>query len=167
MKFTDLTFKVNFFVCICAVVQKHLEVAEGEPTDTFDRPARAYATDSYAGAGKFQDDNKGMSGAFAGAGLLHARGEWRGFDAEANGPNASAGYQVGEEGVRAMAKAEVVSASAAAGPAKVTLGLAADTGVGVGKSGIEAKVLGTGFSIGRKTGISLFGSKFEFDFGKW
>ncbi|XP_074538287.1 uncharacterized protein LOC141799815 [Halichoeres trimaculatus] len=147
------------------IVQKRLEVGDGEHTDTLDRPARAYATDAYAEATTFEDTDK--SGAFAGAGFGHAQAEWQGFNAEANGPNASAGYQASDEGARVMTKAELVSASASAGPAKATLGLALDTGFELGRSGVEAKFLGTGFSIGRKTGFSLFGSGFEIDFSKW
>uniref|UniRef100_A0A671U6I0 Uncharacterized protein n=1 Tax=Sparus aurata TaxID=8175 RepID=A0A671U6I0_SPAAU len=82
---------------------------------------------------------------------------------EAKGP--SAGMDVGltlESGARAMAKAELASTSVSAGPVKATVGLSADTGVGVGPSGVEAKVLGTGFTIGREVGLSVLGTGFKF-----
>ena len=80
------------------------------------------------------------------------------------GPNASAEASASlTSGVQAMAKAEIASASASAGPVKATVGLSGETGVGIGLTGVEAKVLGTGFSFGRKIGISLFGTGFEFN----
>uniref|UniRef100_A0A3Q3MXV3 Uncharacterized protein n=1 Tax=Labrus bergylta TaxID=56723 RepID=A0A3Q3MXV3_9LABR len=145
------------------IVKKGLEFGTGKPTDTTDRPGKASAKNSYAAAVDRTDDGV----MYAGAGWGHARAEWRIFDAEAKGPNASVGAELTDESFRAMAKAEVASASASAGITKATLGLSADTGVGIGKSGVEAKFLGTGFSIGRKTGFSLFGSGFELDFSKW
>uniref|UniRef100_A0A3Q3EHU1 Uncharacterized protein n=1 Tax=Labrus bergylta TaxID=56723 RepID=A0A3Q3EHU1_9LABR len=135
-----------------AVVKKGLEFGTGKPTNTTDRPGKASAKNSYAAAVDRTDDGV----MYAGAGWGHARAEWRIFDAEAKGPNASVGAEFTDESFKAMAKAEVISVSASA-----------DTGVGIGKSGVEAKFLGTGFSIGRKTGFSLFGSGIEFDFSKW
>ncbi|KAA8577951.1 hypothetical protein FQN60_002511, partial [Etheostoma spectabile] len=86
------------------------------------------------------------------------------FEAEAKGPNANAGVELStEQGARAFVEAGLGSVSAAAGPVKATVGLSADTGVGVGPSGLEAKVLGTGFSFGRTMGVSLFGTGFEFN----
>lgn len=87
-----------------------------------------------------------------------ARAEWSIFDAEVKGPSAG----VEDSSTRAFAKAELASASASAGPVKATVGLSADTGVGVSSTQVEAKVLGTGFSFGRKMGISLFGTGVEF-----
>uniref|UniRef100_UPI0037E7CB05 bifunctional protein GlmU-like n=1 Tax=Semicossyphus pulcher TaxID=241346 RepID=UPI0037E7CB05 len=147
------------------IVKKDLQIDAEEPSDNSDRPGAACATSAYASAGKLEGNNK--TGAYAGAGWGHASAEWSIFDAEAKGPNVGAGVEVSEDNVRAMAKAELASASASAGLVTGTVGLAADTGFGISKSGLEAKVLGTGFSIGRKTGISLFGSGFEIDFGKW
>lgn len=37
-----------------------------------------------------------------------------------------------------------------------------DTGVKAGKEGVGVEVLGTGFQIGRTTGVSLFGSSISF-----
>ncbi|XP_071333574.1 fibroin heavy chain-like [Trachinotus anak] len=160
-----------------AVVKGGYDVSVGVPgalemIDTFDRPGTASAAGTYAGAGTFAEafENKPgkripKAGVYAGAGVGHARAEWSVFDAEAKGPNASAGAgaSAASLGARAFARAEVASASASAGPVKATVGLSADTGVGVGLTGVEAKVLGTGFSFGRKMGISLFGTGFEFN----
>uniref|UniRef100_A0A4W6FD90 Uncharacterized protein n=1 Tax=Lates calcarifer TaxID=8187 RepID=A0A4W6FD90_LATCA len=119
--------------------------------DTVDRPGDAFANGTYAGAKTFEEvfqDGKStpQSGAYAAAGA-----EWGVFDAEAKGPNASAGASAGSLGAQAFAKAELASASASAGPLKAKVGLAADTGV-----------LGTGVSIGRKMGIYVLGTGFEF-----
>uniref|UniRef100_A0A4W6FAC0 Uncharacterized protein n=1 Tax=Lates calcarifer TaxID=8187 RepID=A0A4W6FAC0_LATCA len=132
--------------------------------DVIDRPGKAFATGTYAGAGKFEEEleDGDQSGAYAAAGVGYARAELSAFDAEAKGPNASAGVSAGSHGAKIFAKAELASASASAGPLKAKVGLAADTGVGVGPEGIEAKVLGTGVSIGRKIGISVLGTGFEF-----
>ncbi len=77
--------------------------------------------------------------------------------------DASAGVEVTNESVSAFVKAEVASASASVGPAKATVGLSADTGVGISPTQVEAKLLGTGISIGRKMGVSLFGTSIEFN----
>ncbi|KAM4611048.1 uncharacterized protein ACJ7VT_014148 [Polymixia lowei] len=160
-----------------AVAKAGADVSVGVPgalemIDTFDRPGHASACGTYAGAGSFAhafEDKPGKripkAGLYAGAGVGKARAEWSVFDAEANGPNASAGIGASAASLsaRAFARAEVASASASAGPVKATVGLSADTGVGIGATGVEAKVLGTGFSFGRKMGVSLFGSGFEFN----
>lgn len=107
--------------------------------EKIDRPGAAYATDNKA----------------------HA--EWSIFEAEAKGPSAAAEAKTEFLSARAFAKAEIASASASVGPAKATVGLSADTGVEISATQLEAKVLGTGVSIGRKVGISLFGTGFEFE----
>uniref|UniRef100_A0AAZ1XP30 Uncharacterized protein n=1 Tax=Oreochromis aureus TaxID=47969 RepID=A0AAZ1XP30_OREAU len=142
-----------------------------EMIDTFDRPGRAFTEETFARAGTFADafeDKPGKrlpkAGAYAEAGVGHARAEWSVFDAEAKGPNASAGAGASvASGAQAFARAEIASASASAGPLKATVGLGLDTGVGVSPTGFEAKVLGTGISFGRKMSISLFGTGFEFN----
>lgn len=153
------------------------DVCIGDPgaqelIDTFDRPGKAFAAGTYAGANTFAEafeDEPGKrlpkAGVYAAAGMGYARAEWSVFDAEAKGPNASAGIgaSVTSLSARAFAKAEVASASASAGPVKATVGLAADTGIGVGLTGVEVKVLGTGFSIGSKISISLLGNGIEFN----
>lgn len=107
--------------------------------DKIDRPGKAFATDN------------------------HARAEWSIFDAEAKGPSAETEATTEFLRARAFAKAELASASASAGPVKATVGLAADSGIEISPTQLEAKVLGTGISIGRKVGISLFGTGFEFE----
>ncbi|KAM3617518.1 uncharacterized protein V6R79_007489 [Siganus canaliculatus] len=124
--------------------------------EIMERPSHAFATGAYAGT--HEDD----SSLYVGAGLGYARAEWKAFDAEARGPTFGAGLCASNSAVKAMAKAELASASASLGPTTVKVGLAADTGVGVGKDGVEAKVLGTGFTIGRKIEVSLFGSSIGF-----
>lgn len=140
--------------------------------DTFDRPGEAFARGTYAESGTYAvgGEDKPMrripkAGAYAGAGVGHARAEWSVFDAEAKGPNASAGAgaSLSSLSAGAFAGAELASASASAGPLTAKVGLAADTGVKVGLTGAELKVLGTGISIGRKMSISLFGSEIGFN----
>ncbi|KAA8591485.1 hypothetical protein FQN60_002428, partial [Etheostoma spectabile] len=177
--------KLSFLFCLSdmnaqahAVVRGTAEVTVGAPglvemIDTYDRPGSAVALGTYADAGVYADgfeDKPGKripkAGVYAGAGVGLARAEWSIFEAEAKGPNASAGVGASAASLsaRAFAKAEVASASAAAGPVKATVGLAVDTGVGVGPTGLEAKVLGTGVSIGRNTGVSFLGTGVEFNF---
>uniref|UniRef100_A0A3B3WIX2 Uncharacterized protein n=1 Tax=Poecilia mexicana TaxID=48701 RepID=A0A3B3WIX2_9TELE len=143
-----------------------------EMIDTFDRPGDASAKSTFARAGKFAngpEDKPGMripkAGVYAEAGVGEARAEWSVFEAEAKGPNASAGAGVsaGTLNARAFAKAELAGASASAGPLKAKVGLAVDTGVDIGLTGVEAKVLGTGFSFGRKMGVSVLGTGIEFN----
>uniref|UniRef100_A0A3Q2GGM7 Uncharacterized protein n=1 Tax=Cyprinodon variegatus TaxID=28743 RepID=A0A3Q2GGM7_CYPVA len=138
--------------------------------DTFDRPGHASAASTFARAGKYAcglEDKPGRripkAGVYAEAGVGEAGAEWSVFDAKAKGPNASAGAGVsaGTLKARAMATAEIASASASAGPIKAKVGLGVDTGVEVGLTGVEVKVLGIGFSFGRKIGVSLFGTGFE------
>lgn len=157
-----------------AVAAASAEVSVGtaglvEMIDTFDRPPKAFATDTYADAGVFADafEDKPMkrlpkAGVYAGAGVGLARAEWSVFDAVAKGPNASAGVGASlASGARAFAKAELASASASAGPVKAKVGLAVDTGACISLTGVEAKVLGTGFSFGSKMGVSLLGNSIE------
>ncbi|KAK7119025.1 hypothetical protein R3I94_021017 [Phoxinus phoxinus] len=134
--------------------------------DTFDRPGNGYTESTYARAGKYADafeDQPGKripkAGVYAEAGVGRARAEYRVFEAEAKGPNASAGAEASVVEVGAMARAELVSASGKAGPFGGKLGLGVDTGASIGVSGVEAKFLGTGFSIGPKTSVSILGSE--------
>uniref|UniRef100_A0A8D0AKN1 Uncharacterized protein n=1 Tax=Sander lucioperca TaxID=283035 RepID=A0A8D0AKN1_SANLU len=158
-----------------ADVKASAEVSVGtaglvEMIDTFDRPGSSIAVGTYADAGVYADgleDKPGKripkAGVYAGAGVGLARAEWSVFEAQAKGPNASAGVGASAASLSAgaFARAEVASASASAGPLKAKVGLSADTGASVGLTGVEAKVLGTGFSFGRKMGVSLFGTGFE------
>ncbi|XP_016096298.1 uncharacterized protein [Sinocyclocheilus grahami] len=134
--------------------------------DTADRPADANAEGTYARSGTYAvspENEPGKriprAGAFAEAGVGRARAEYSVFEAEAKGPNASAGAEASVAGAGAMARAEIASASAQAGPLGVKVGLGVDTGASVGVDGLEVKFLGTGFSVGPKTSISLLGSE--------
>ncbi|KAK1898193.1 Structure-specific endonuclease subunit slx4 [Dissostichus eleginoides] len=80
----------------------------------------------------------------------------------AKGPSAGIEVHEGPGKAAAFVRAELGSTSLAAGPMKATAALSADTGLGVSAGSVEAKVLGTGFTVGRKVGVSLFGTGFEF-----
>lgn len=67
------------------------------------------------------------------------------FEAEAEGHSAGA-----------KSSMEFLSAGTVASTSPVSL--SADTGVAISPTRVEVKVLGTGFSIGCKVGISLFGT---------
>ncbi len=136
--------------------------------DTFDREPDANAEGTYTRAGSYAEafGNKPgtripRAGVYAEAGVGRASAEFSVFEAEAKGPNASAAAEasVARLGVGAIARAEIASASAKAGPLGVKVGLGFDTGASIGVDGVEAKFLGTGFSIGPKTSISVLGSE--------
>ncbi|XP_050978687.1 uncharacterized protein LOC127173091 isoform X2 [Labeo rohita] len=135
--------------------------------ETFDRPKKKYAKKNvYTQAGKYahgHEDKPGKripkAGVYAEAGVGRARAEASIFEAEAKGPNASAGAEVSLVGLGAMARAEIASASAKAGPVGVKVGLGVDTGASIGLGGVEAKFLGTGISLGPKTSVSVLGSE--------
>ncbi|XP_052466558.1 uncharacterized protein LOC128022810 [Carassius gibelio] len=141
--------------------------------DTIDRPADANAEGTYARAGAYAEafENKPgkripKAGVYAEAGIGRASAEFSVFRVEAKGPNAAASAEAtaARLGAGAMAQAEIGSASASAGPLDVKLGLGVDTGGYIGLGGVEAKFLGTGFSIGRKTSISFLNSELSFSF---
>lgn len=98
------------------------------------------------------------------AGVGRARAEHSVF--ESKGPNASAEAELSDHQASAMARAELASASAKVGPLGAKLGVGLDTGASVGTDGLEVKLLGTGFSIGQKNSISLFGSEISFSLWK-
>lgn len=134
--------------------------------ETFDRPGNADAEICYARAGTYANASENQpgkripkAGVFAEAGVGRARAEFSVFQAEAKGPNASVGAEASMVEVGAMARAELASASAKAGPIGVKLGLGVDTGASAGVNGLEAKFLGTGVSIGPKTSVSVVGSE--------
>ncbi len=134
--------------------------------DTYDRPSSANTEGGYAKQGFYASgyENKPgkripKAGYRAEAGIGKARAEYSVFEAEANGPNASAGAEASVVKVGAMARAEIASASAKAGPLGVKVGLGFDTGASAGLDGVEVKFLGTGISIGSKTSISVLGSE--------
>uniref|UniRef100_A0A8C1JK97 Uncharacterized protein n=1 Tax=Cyprinus carpio TaxID=7962 RepID=A0A8C1JK97_CYPCA len=137
--------------------------------DTIERSADANAESKYARAGKYAEafENKPgkrlpKAGVYAEAGVGRASAEFSVFRAEAKGPNASAGVEatVARLGIGAMAQAEIASAD----PLDVKLGLGVDTGAFIGLGWVEVKILGCGFSFGRKTSISLLGSELSFSF---
>uniref|UniRef100_A0A3B1IWV1 Uncharacterized LOC103047057 n=1 Tax=Astyanax mexicanus TaxID=7994 RepID=A0A3B1IWV1_ASTMX len=99
----------------------------------------------------------------AAAVLGQARAQCSILEAEVKGPNVSVGAQAGVEGVGAMARAEFASASASAGIVGVKVGVGFDTGAELNPTGAEVKFLGSGFSLGRKMGISYFGSELSFN----
>lgn len=138
--------------------------------ENLDRPQKSSTEDAYVTAEAFADgfeDELGQclpkAGVRVKAGLPSARTECSIFEVEAKLPNACAGAEASVQylGAQAYLKAEIGSVSASAGPVKAKLGLAVDTGVGISVLGVEAQVLGTGFSIGRRTSVSLFGSELE------
>ncbi|KAI7811261.1 uncharacterized protein LOC130552938 [Triplophysa rosa] len=139
--------------------------------NTYDRKAGASAEGSFANCDNYavSFENKPgkripKAGIHAEAGVGRARAEYSIFEAEARGPNASFGAEASVTKVGALARAELASASAKAGPLHLKAGVALDTGVSAGLGGVEVKFLGTGFSIGPKMGISLFGSEISFSF---
>uniref|UniRef100_A0A4W4GYZ6 CUB domain-containing protein n=1 Tax=Electrophorus electricus TaxID=8005 RepID=A0A4W4GYZ6_ELEEL len=144
-------------------------VSDVDVIDYYDRPGGAYAEGPYANADTCAyafTDKPGQripkAGAIAEAGVGRAGAEWSIFEAEAKGPNASAAAQANVLGVNAMARAEVGSASASAGPLKVTAGLGVDTGVRAGADGVEVKFLGTGIKVGETgVGVSVLGMDFS------
>ncbi|KAG1926115.1 hypothetical protein F2P79_025084 [Pimephales promelas] len=81
------------------------------------------------------------------------------FGYTAKGPNASIKADTNTVGGELMARAEVGSASARAGPVGVKVGLGVDTGASVGPHGMEVKFLGTGFKFGEESSISVLGSE--------
>ncbi|KAI4888875.1 hypothetical protein NFI96_018536 [Prochilodus magdalenae] len=95
--------------------------------DYYDRPGGAYADGPYADADTYAHgftDKPGQrvpkAGAEAEAGVGRAGAHWSIFEAEAKGPNAYAGATANVLEAGAMARAEVGSASASAGPLKTT-----------------------------------------------
>ncbi len=134
--------------------------------DTYDRPASAkteggYAKQEFYASGLENKPGKRIpkAGYKAEAGIGRARAEYRVFEAEAKGPNASAAAGASVVKIGAMARAEIASASAKAGPLAVKVGVGFDTGASIGVDGVEVKFLGTGISLGPKTSISVLGSE--------
>ncbi|XP_059188356.1 uncharacterized protein LOC131971075 [Centropristis striata] len=142
-----------------------------EMIDTYDRPEKTFTAGTYSGAGVYADgfeDKPGKrlpkAGVYAGAGVGLFRAQQSIFEVEAKGPNASAGAGVSlTRGAKAFAKAEVASASYAAGPLKAKVGLAVDTGASIGPTGVEMQFLGTGVTIGPRMAFNVLGNGFEFN----
>ncbi|XP_019903601.2 uncharacterized protein LOC105030528 [Esox lucius] len=135
--------------------------------DNFDRPGKAFTKGIYEDTTVYAYDGLSgktgervpKAGALAEAGVGLAKAEWSFFDAEAKGPNASAEASASVFALGAMARAEVGSVSANAGPFGAKLGLGFNTGVSAGVDGVEVKLLGTGIKLGPSPSISVLGSE--------
>uniref|UniRef100_A0AAR2KY02 Uncharacterized protein n=1 Tax=Pygocentrus nattereri TaxID=42514 RepID=A0AAR2KY02_PYGNA len=138
--------------------------------DNYDRPRNSYAKGVYANTDKYAyafSNKPGQripkAGVMAQAGVGRAEIECSIFEAEANGPNASAGAEANVLKAVAVAQAEVGSVGASMGPlevkARVKCGLAVDTGVKLSFIQGELKFLGTGVTVGRTTGVSVLGNE--------
>ena len=133
----------------------------------YDREGDSESTASYSETSTYAvafGDEPGewipKAGMKAKAGMGQATAEYSFLKAKAKGPNAKAKAEIDAvDGVEAMVDAEIVSASASAGPLKVKAGLGFKTGIKAGPTGVEAKFLGTGIMIGEETGVSILGSE--------
>ncbi|KAI5086074.1 hypothetical protein C0J45_4428, partial [Silurus meridionalis] len=139
--------------------------------DNFDRPGKAYADGLYAEADAYAYAFKNKpgkrvpkAGAVAEAGVGRAGVQWSIFSAEARGPNAAASAEANVLKAKAMARAEIGSVSGAAGPVAVKLGLGIDTGVTLGPTKLECKILGFGVTVGSTFEISFFNCGLEINF---
>uniref|UniRef100_A0A3B1K2Y9 Uncharacterized LOC111189332 n=1 Tax=Astyanax mexicanus TaxID=7994 RepID=A0A3B1K2Y9_ASTMX len=114
--------------------------------DYYDRPGKASAEGPYAEAGAYACAFEGKpgkrvpkAGVFAEAGVGRARAEWRVCEAEAKGPNASAGVHADILGVEAEAAASL-------GQARAQFSI------------LEAEVKGPNASAGAQAGIEGVGA---------
>ncbi|CAI6098956.1 unnamed protein product [Clonostachys chloroleuca] len=115
--------------------------------DTWDRNPYADADTDYADTGVYE--TRMTRGVYAQAGYGVARAGYRVAEAEARGPNVSAGAQVGYlSGVSVFAHAELASAQASVAGVTGKVGLNANTGFSAGPEGVSASFLGFGGSIG-------------------
>ncbi|KAH6843156.1 hypothetical protein B0I37DRAFT_437256 [Chaetomium sp. MPI-CAGE-AT-0009] len=105
--------------------------------DTWDRPGYADAGLEYADAGVYE--TRMTRGVYAQAGCGIARAGCTVAEAEARGPNVSAGAQFGYlSGVSVFAHAEAVSAQASLAGVTAKVGLNANTGFSAGVDGLAA-----------------------------
>ncbi|KAJ8391253.1 hypothetical protein AAFF_G00095200 [Aldrovandia affinis] len=118
------------------------------------------AEDPYAGIGTYGTSNG--NGFTAEAGLLKAKQSNGNSEIGATLATAKLGSEFSLHKVSAMADVEVISVSAKAGPVDAKLGLGAKTGASIGADGVEVKVLGTGFTFGKRISVSVFGSEIGF-----
>ena len=126
-----------------------------------EKPSGSFDAAFYAGDEDIDDE--GGKGAYGVAGVGYVRDEVGPLSAEAKGPSVGMGIGITKDNVlTVMTKAELASTSFSTGKAKATLGLSADTGASIGPTQVEAKFLGTGVSLGREMGFSVFGSGFKF-----
>ncbi|KAJ8389883.1 hypothetical protein AAFF_G00113520 [Aldrovandia affinis] len=126
----------------------------------YDKEPAFSAEEPYAGIGTYGKTK--FDGFTAEAGLCNAKQSVGDVEVEAKIANAKLSGEFTLNKVSAMADAELVSVSAKAGPVDAKLGLSAKTGASVGADGVEAKFLGTGFTIGKRMSVSLFGSEIGF-----
>ncbi|XP_049321010.1 uncharacterized protein LOC111197390 [Astyanax mexicanus] len=152
--------------------------------DYHDRPGKASAEGPYAEAGAYACASEGKpgkrvpkAGVFAEAGVGRARAEWRVCEAEAKGPNASAGVHADILGVEAEAaaslgqaqaqfgilEAEVKGPNASAGAYASVFGVEAKAAAVLGQAQaqfgiLEAEVKGPNASAGAQAGIEGVGA---------
>jgi len=68
-------------------------------------------------------------------------------------------------GFGAGVAAHVNLVNAQAGPLTFAYSVGIDTGIGIKDDSLTASFLGTGFTLGRKIGVSILNLSFEIDFG--
>ncbi|KAK4159874.1 hypothetical protein QBC43DRAFT_271434 [Cladorrhinum sp. PSN259] len=116
--------------------------------DNWDRPAFTDGTPTeYVDAGVYH--TRMTDGVYAQAGMGLARAGCSVAEAEARGPNVSAGAQWGKlSGVSMFAHAELASAQASVAGVTAKVGLNANTGFSAGVDGVSAEFLGFGVAVG-------------------
>jgi hypothetical protein len=116
--------------------------------DNWDRPAFTDGTlTEYDDAGIYH--TRMTDGVYAQAGVGLARAGCSVAEAEARGPNVSAGAQLGMlTGVSVFAHAELASAQASVAGLTAKVGLNANTGFSAGVDGVSANFLGFGAAVG-------------------
>ncbi|CAB4435240.1 unnamed protein product [Rhizophagus irregularis] len=70
------------------------------------------------------------------------------------------------DGLKAKVEARYDLVDYEAGGFKSKFGVSADTGGSIGSNGVEAKVAGIGFKLGKEIGVSLPFGEISFDLGK-
>lgn len=71
---------------------------------------------------------------------------------------------ISKDGIKFFARA-AADVTLKAGPVELGVGLGADTGIAIGKGGVEAKVLGTGFAVTKERVEVCFQICIAFNFG--
>lgn len=115
-----------------------------------------------AGAGVYASENG--AGAGAKAELFKDSVSVGPVKGKASVLNGGAKASVSTSGVKAEVKADVISVGASVGPVQAKVGVDFSCEGHVGKDGVGYKLAGTGFSIGKKTGVSFFGNEFYLHF---
>jgi len=137
------------------------EYKVGGETDATDKNA---APNASAHAGIETNDISVKAGVGAEAEAFKLTG--KNVEAKVLGVEAGADAEAGLTGVSAEADAKVTMVDAEGAGMGVHLGAGVSTGGSIGLGGISGKFLGTGFSIGKKTSISVFDNEVSIDFGK-